>query len=194
MRRIAILAAAALICSVAQSSPAADTNKSTTTLFTSGFETPTGDPGQMPESWELFTSKLPSIGTEPSQRRSGLQCAKFEAQKINGAHAGLFVKFPVDPRKKYTFGAHVMNSPLTPLARGSYGQLGIEWRDAAGKEINRALSDMWDTKSSRNRWEYFQIKTDPPPRATDGHFVIYIYDGEKGDGSFLVDDVVIEER
>ena len=194
MRRTAILAIVAVICTMARPSVAADTNTSSISLFTSGFETPTGGPGQLPESWELFTSKIPCVGTDPSQRRSGLQCAKFEAQKIKDAHAGLFVKFPVDPRKKYTFGAYVMNGPLAPLARGSYGQLGIEWHDRAGKEINRQLSDPWDAKTSRNRWEYFQIKTDPPPTATDAHFVVYIFDGEKGDGSFLVDDVIIEER
>ncbi|HPF99759.1 MAG TPA: hypothetical protein PLE77_06800 [Kiritimatiellia bacterium] len=193
MRRIAILAAVALGCICAQSSiaTASDTNN---TLFTSDFETPAGEPGQLPESWELFTSKLPCIGTEPSQRRSGLQSVKFTAQRIKDAHAGLFVKMPVDPRKKYIFSAHVMNSPLTPLSRSAYGQLGIEWHDAKGKEINRTLSDNWDDKTSRNRWEFFQIKTDPPPTATDAHFVIYIYDGDKGDGSFLLDDVSIEER
>jgi len=173
---------------------ASKTNDAGTILFTSGFEAPVGDPGQLPETWELFTSKLPSIGTDPSQRRTGLQCAKFEAQRIKDAHAGLFVKFPVDPRKKYIFSAHVMNAPLSPLARGTTGRIGIEWHDRNGREINRESSDEWDAKLSRNRWEYYQIKTDPPPTAADAHFVIYISDGEKGDGAFLVDDVVIEER
>jgi len=189
---IPLLCAAAPAFSIAATQP--KTNATSSVVFTSGFEAPVGDTGQLPESWELFTSKIPSIGTDPSQRRSGLQCAKFEAQKVKDAHAGLFVKFPVDPRKKYIFGAHVMNAPLSPLARGTTGKIGIEWHDRNGREIHRQASDEWDAKLSRNRWEFYQIKTDPPPTAADAHFVIYISDGEKGDGAFLVDDVLIEER
>ena len=69
----------------------------------------------------------------------------------------------------------------------------IEWKNEAGKEINRVTSPAWTRSLSRIRWGAITIKkVEAPADAVQAIFGIHLSEGDEGGkGSVVIDDVVI---
>ncbi len=156
-----------------------------------GFET-TGEHAGIPGEWVFFSSGSMSCSLASEAKRSGEQCVRFRAQKMQYAHAGLAQVLPVEPGRKYTFTVFVRNNEKELLGRSAFGMLGIEWKDAAGKDLGRIESLRWTRTLSRVRWEVFEVSGRAPGRAASAAFAIHLDDGDPGgEGSFFADDVRI---
>jgi len=164
--------------------------------FNGGFERPQGVTGELPVDWAPFSSKDINIGISTNIQRSGTQALEISAQGRQGSHLGVFQNLRVEPKKRYTFQAHVINSRSAPLNGNVYGMIGIEFRDSSGHEISRQISPQWNRYLSKMKWERFEVEARAPKNAAVAHFVIYLIDGDDGPskGSVLVDDVIITRK
>ena len=157
-----------------------------------GFEEPSGEALQ-PAIWNIFSSKKTDILTTQATKKSGNQAVRMTAQDIPKAFQGMTQIIPVVAGEKYTFSVALINDKLSPLTGSASGTLVIEWKNEAGKEINRATSPAWTRSLSRIRWGTIAIKkVEAPPDATQGTFGIHLSEGEEGGkGSVVIDDVEI---
>ena len=164
--------------------------------FNGGFERPAGPVGDLPVDWEPFASDDRKLGIDTNLQRSGNQALKMSAQGREGAHLGVYQNLSVEPKKRYIFQAHVINSKDEPLNGNVYGMLGIEFRDQSGNEIAREISPQWNRYLSKMKWERFEVEAKAPRNASVAHFVIYLLDGDDGSskGSILIDDVEITRK
>jgi len=159
-----------------------------------GFEQPPAVSNGAPEGWTYFTTKGNTICLTTEKKHGGEQCLQMAAQNVALAYQGIHVELPVAEGEKYTFEVFVTNSRSNLLSGTVSGLLVIEWKDANGQEITRAMSTSWNAALSRMRWESFSIKkTKAPKGAVLAKFGIQLHDGNAGKGSVLVDDVRIEK-
>ncbi len=157
-----------------------------------GFEELAESEENLPTGWFYFSSNERMLSLDKAMKCSGKQSMSLSAQGIARAHLGLAQKMPVEPNRSYTFTARIRNGLGKPLRGSAYGQIGIEWQDADGKEVSRIQSPVWDKDLSQLQWERVKAEADVPPEAVTACFVVYLYDGDEGGtGGFFVDDVEI---
>ena len=159
------------------------------------FEVASADDATIPAGWFLFFSKNKTMALSQVAPRAGSNCLKMSAQDVKGANMGIGQTISVDDGKTYTFTVYVMSNPETPLTRGVYGMIGIEWKDSTGKEIYRTASPEWDPSLSRMRWELRRVSDKAPRGAKTATMTISLYDGDNGGlGSCFVDDAEVEMK
>lgn len=156
------------------------------------FEYPAGPEGAAAETWSPFTTRVNGMGVTREFKRTGDQSLKMTAQKFADAFQGVVAELPAASGEKYTFSVFVLNSRSNPLTGSAQGTLVVEWRRSDGKEISRAVSHPWDSKTSRMRWEMVSLnKIEAPEGTAKAVFGIHLTDGPAGSGSVLIDDVAI---
>lgn len=162
-----------------------------------GFEAPAdAEAGTMPADWISFTSKGVYIGLDRELKRGGEQSVKMTTQRVIDGYQGLSQKLPVVAGEKYTFSAFIMSDKRDPLGGTGHCQLVIEWHNEVGKEIGRKYSPVYDSSTSKLRWNSAFIRNEEVPAgATLAIFGIHLSEGKKGGkGSILVDDVLIQRQ
>ena len=145
------------------------------------------------------------LGTELVVRRScGFQeprskldtRSRSNRTEQTGAHARerLVRIVPVRPGKPYRFSARVRKDSGDPLRGTSRGQISMEWKDPAGREIERILGPQWSHDLPRAQACEFQISAVAPANAATAHCVITEHQGTTpGCGAFLIDTVFAGE-
>jgi hypothetical protein len=156
------------------------------------FEDPAAEK-EPPTGWAVFATKSPAMTTYRGTAHSGEQCLKFETQKSAKDFQGLLQTLPVEAGAKYTFRAFLTNNKEDPLGGSAYGNLVIEWKNSADREVGRSSSTTWNRSLSRMRWDEVVIrKAIAPKDAVRGVFGIHLNEGDQGgSGSVLVDDAMI---
>jgi len=161
------------------------------------FEQPENGTGQNPANWNVFTSKLNTMGISDVVAHTGLQSLKMAAQKIPNAYQGITIEKDVAGGEKYSFSVFLIGDKDDRIGGTAHGMLVIEWKRPDGSEISRTLSKVWQARGiSRLRWEQLSIpKAKAPKEATKAIFGIHLSEGKKGGkGCIYVDDVVIERH
>ena len=159
------------------------------------FEVASADDATIPAGWFLFYSKNKTVELSQKAPRTGTNCLKMSVQGVKDASMGIAQTISVDDGRTYSFTVYVMNDPENPLAKEAHGMIGIEWKNASGKELYRTSSPEWDMSLSRMRWELQRVSDKAPRGAKTATVTISFYDGEKGgEGSCYVDDAEVEMK
>lgn len=166
------------------------------TILTNGsFEAEVSGDGVAPGGWFYFSSGEPGIDITDVQKRSGTRCLWLRTQEKAWATLGVAATLDVVPGTHYTFVAYVINDRERPLRGTAEGYLGIEWKDASGKEIGRVQGMSWTRHLSRLRWEPVQVTDKAPEEAATANFVIVLGDGSSAaEGACYVDDVQVDAK
>ena len=157
-----------------------------------GFDAPGGRAGEIPDRWAVFAEEKALIGIVPGRGLDGSPCVSLGSVNIPRTFQGIMQTVGVEEGRRYTLSALVINNKEDPLQGSAYGQLVIEWRDAAGNEVGRTWGAQWKKNISRIRWELMSIaKVRAPESAVEAIIGIHLYEGiqSNGKGSFLVDGV-----
>ena len=171
-----------------------------TSIRNTGFEDPAivagSSSGAAATDWFVFSSSDQRMGITDSRKKSGMQSFQFRAQPgSSNAYQGIAQKFKALPNQHVVFTVHAMNDPIDPIAGGSYGQVSIEWQDAAGAELSRLYGPSWGVDSEPGRWQKVAVDSDAPEGAAVGVVVITFYSNEaNGNGSCYVDDADMKSR
>jgi hypothetical protein len=171
-------------------------------LANAGFESPAegagSDSDTVPEAWTWFSSLAESrkIGLTGKLAQAGKQSVRLASQGKAASYQGLFQMLPAESGVTFEFSAHVRNDGANPLKGEARGQLSVEWKDAAGQEIERQWGADWGESLSATRWTKVEMIARAPAHAATAHFVITQFDGkdEKSGGAFLVDEAVVVKR
>lgn len=159
------------------------------------FEVASSEDPTIPAGWFPFVSKSKAMELSQTSPKSGSNCLKMSVQGVSNGSEGIAQIIEVDDGRTYAFTVHVINDTSDPLAKGAHGMLGIEWKNADGKEISRTTSTEWDMSLSRTRWEPISVDEKAPRGAKTAAFVITFFDGDKGgSGSCFVDDARVEMK
>jgi hypothetical protein len=154
-------------------------------LVNGGFEQP------LTKGWTTFSheSDAPKITVTTTKARNGKQSVQLVATTIADSYQGLFQPLSVKPDASYRFTAYVMNDADKRLSGTARGQISIEWKDAGGKEIDRAWGPDWGADLPSERWMRQEMTAKAPPSATTAHFVITLHEGKgPSSGAFYADD------
>lgn len=171
-----------------------------TTLNNTGFEKPSittgAKAGDEPASWFFFSSDSSrKVGITDMRKREGMQSLLFKAQTPAEAYEGFAQRFSVVPNSCYTFSVWVLNDPQDPVTSAGYGQISIEWKDAAEVELSRTYSPSWGADLVPNRWQRFSVEDCAPSNAVQGIAVITFFGRDsQGLGGFFVDECELVRR
>lgn len=164
-------------------------------LTNGDFEVESAENTVLPAAWFPFTSKSITVELSPAMVKSGARGLKMTVQGVKNASQGLAQIIPVEGGATYVFSVSVRNSKESPLSKGAFGTLYIEWKNSSGKEISRERSREWDMSLSRMRWESFSVTGKAPRDATQAAFSITFYDGQRGGvGMCFVDEARVEVK
>lgn len=164
------------------------------------FESPTIQPGYSllkPRDWNVFSSRGADdeIGMSTELVHSGNQAVHIAAQDVPGSFQGLAQVVAVQPRNHYEFTVHVHNDPKQPMSGSVRAQMGIEWRNERGEEIERSRGPQWSRRELRRfRWESFTMQDRAPRDAATAAFTITQFDESRPmeGGAFYLDDASVK--
>ncbi|HEY8241284.1 MAG TPA: hypothetical protein VIH35_07555 [Kiritimatiellia bacterium] len=159
------------------------------------FEQASDENPVWPAGWEVYGNDANSIALADGVAHSGDASVRIPAPAEQRANQGLYAEQEVQPGTKIEFSAYVLNDGKEPLATVTTGILGIEWHDADGKEVGRAISAPWSAGLSATKWEQFRVAGKAPQGAVRARFVISLADQTKpGSGGCYVDDAEIRAK
>ncbi len=106
-----------------------------------------------------------------------------------GSAGGVWQMLSVVPKQVYVFRVDAL--PLENFG-GARGQLSIEWKNAAGEEIERSWGPSWDDPIVFNSRPRQEMTATAPADAMTASFVITIFEGDSGGkGAFTIDNVEV---
>jgi hypothetical protein len=109
-----------------------------------------------------------------------------------GSSGGVWQMLSVVPGQVYVFRADAL--PLEKFG-GARGQLSIEWKNAAGEEIERTWGPSWDDPVVFNGRPLQEMTATAPEGASTASFVITVFEGNAGGkGGFKIDNVEVVSR
>jgi len=173
----------------------------TVALKNGSFESPAITAGakelDKPDDWLYFSSQAQEVtgGITKEKAKVGDQSLKLKCQATVDSFLGAVQRFEIKPLYHYAFSVYVINSPTDPLVKGAFGQISLEWKDAAGREISRSWGPTWDTTLSPTKWEQFLVEGDAPESAffCDGAITLQCKDSG-GAGACYVDKCEVIAR
>ena len=116
----------------------------------------------------------------------------FDCTGQAGSKGGVWQMLSVVPGQVYVFRADAL--PLEKFG-GARGQLSIEWKNAAGEEIERTWGPSWDDPIAFNSRPRQEMTATAPTGATTASFVITIFEDDSGGvGAFTIDNVEVLSR
>jgi hypothetical protein len=169
-------------------------------LKNGGFELGRAEPGVPPDDWGFITeTAMPVNGCmtrtaahtgdysvvldSPKDDKNKWQVMAFNALVEGGAW--------------YEFSIWVKPDPQNPIKGATKGQIAIEWKDADGNEISRAVGQAWTAKTfaPAGDWTEIKVKAAAPAKSSSATFTItYLTGGMKDTNSaFLIDDAVAKK-
>jgi hypothetical protein len=105
---------------------------------------------------------------------------------------GIWQMLHVVPKQVYVFRAEAL--PLENFG-DARGQLSIEWKNAAGEEIERTWGPSWDDPVVFNGRPLQEMTATAPEGASTASFVITMFEGNAGGkGGFKIDNVEVVSR
>jgi hypothetical protein len=161
-------------------------------LKNGGFETENPErPGQ-PADWGIFTETAepgPSAIAK-DVAHEGKYSYKLLFEGKADKYIGVSQNAAVQPGQKMKFVVFVRNATLQ---RASYGQLGLEWKDAAGQEVSRDIGEGMSLKNTTTTdWTRFELIAPAPLKSASVTAVLTLHTAGSTDGSILIDDVRLE--
>lgn len=151
-----------------------------------------------PDNWTLYSSTgtTDKLGLTSKLAQTGAQSVRLQGQGVAASYQGCFQAFDVAAGTKYVFAVQARNDAGHPLAGPSRGQISIEWKDAAGNEIDRTWGPDWGNTLSATQWTKFEMTAKAPANAARAHFVITQFDGPEAgaSGGFLVDNASLSAQ
>lgn len=171
-------------------------------LLNPGFESPALQPDSEadtdPAEWTVFSSTGGSerVGLSSKTAKAGKQSARLRVQNAANSFQGMYQSFQVKPGETYRFAIYASNDAQNPLKGTARGQISIEWKNAAGEEIERVWGPDWGATLPQNAWSAFEMTATAPANAARVHFVITQFDGvdPHPDGAFLADEASVKAR
>jgi len=155
------------------------------------FEEPKGMEGDNPVDWWSWNPEYNGITIENA--KTGSQAVYLTCPPEAESHAGVLYYYRgVKPGKTYAFSCHVINSAKDAITKGAYGQLSIEWKKG-DQEIARAWSPAFGYALSASEWTLESMTAEAPAGADSCNFVVQFFNKD-GKGTFLMDDVTVEEK
>jgi len=166
-------------------------------LVNPSFENGSVERGKAPDLWGLITESAEPVngGLTDSAAHTG-KYPVFLDKPANGKDKWevLASNISIQSGDVYKFSAWIKSDPKNPLKRDARGAISIEWKDADGEEISRAVSDPWTAKTLQVSQDWIEVKIEAvaPPKTQSATFAITYFDGNDKDagGAFLIDDVV----
>ena len=161
-------------------------------LKNSSFEDEdSGKPGQAVE-WAVFTQTgqpgLSALSRDAA--KDGKNSFKLAFEGKTEQFVGLSQNVPVNAGQKLKFSIYVRN---VSLQGDSYAQLGLEWKDASGKEVSRDLGEGMNPKNTRiDDWTRFEVTAAAPAGTSSVTCTVTIHTGKATDGAVLLDNVGAE--
>jgi hypothetical protein len=170
-----------------------------TDLQNKSFEHPSladGSQAAEPDNWFYFSSvDTPQPNLSSTKKKLGSQSLCLKAPGATNAYRGFAQRFIAQPGKKYLFSVHVMNDSVDPIVGNSYGQISLEFKNAAGTELQRYHGPVWSASLPSDKWEEFTVEGISPDQAAMGIAVITFYSiDSNGFGTFFVDDVDLKNQ
>jgi hypothetical protein len=150
-----------------------------------------GKPGQAAD-WGGFT-QTGEPGTSCISKESakdGKNAYKVAFEGKTEQYVGLSQNVPIKAGQKVKLSCFVRN--LT-LQNQSYAQLGLEWKDAGGKEVSRDLGEGMNAKNATGTdWTRFEVLATAPPNAESVTVVVTLHASGSTDGAVLLDQIALE--
>ncbi len=121
-------------------------------------------------NWTVF-------GNQPCWGGSDDSRLFFNCTGRPGRVGGVWQMLSVVPEQVYVFRVDAL--PLEEFG-GARTQLSIEWKNAAGEEIERTWGPSWDDPIAFNSRPRQEMTATAPADATTASFVITIFEGDSG--------------
>lgn len=169
-------------------------------LLTNGdFETPKIAAGQTPakpEGWNGFASGpalTEKLTLSAAKAHGGEQALRLSALAVKDGFSGVTQMATVEAGKTYRLTAFVLNDATQPLAGSLRGQISLEWKDAAGKEIDRTWGPDCGGDLSQQQWRRLEMTAKAPAGAAKVNVAVTLHEGPAPQaGALFVDDVNLE--
>lgn len=141
-------------------------------------------------AWRYYTSGK-FLLTRETNAVEGTACARFAFQETPNASQGIVQHMKVVEGMQYTLCAYVREDPEANVKGTGRVELGIEWRDAQGKEVARLFHSGSSGPLSKLRWQKTCLKKVRAPKgAVEAVVGVHVLDGTAGaKGAVLVDRV-----
>jgi hypothetical protein len=158
----------------------------------SGFESEDPNRAGQPADWGTFTETgepgLSILWKEGGHE--GKNAFKLAYEGKTDRFMGVLQNVPVLPGQRLKLACYARNVSLQAI---SHAVLGLEWKDAAGKEIGREVGERIGLSNLTDKdWTRFELLGTAPPNTASVSAAITLQVEGATDGSLLIDDVKLE--